>query len=188
MITRPLRGGNAVRKCKGELAFRPVGMCFSHVTKCYPVLLKSKKLPSLFLSRFPAQSRAVRGAGKSPNPVRTRDPHRWSFPAPRFTLTRRASNGGLGAPNVRRRQSSLARRVSMMTSSATVVIGDAPARNLRGSKSRPNLLCVNPASRFWVLDSDFVSSRSFLTSIPRCQVPQQVPFSPERLHSLAFVS
>ncbi len=36
-----------MRKCKSELALRPVPMFFSHVTKCYPVLLKLKKLPSL---------------------------------------------------------------------------------------------------------------------------------------------
>ena len=69
---------NTLRKCKGELGFRPGARCFSHVTKCYPVLLKSKKLP--FLSSRDSQpspglyqapaNRPIRSA----RVIRTHDP------------------------------------------------------------------------------------------------------------------
>ena len=47
-VHAPLRGGNAVRKCKSELVFRTLAIFSGHVTKCYPVLLKSKNSLTLW--------------------------------------------------------------------------------------------------------------------------------------------
>ena len=66
-----------MRKCKSELVFRTRVIFSGHVTKCYPVLLKSKN-SSPSLPRFPAQSGAVPGAASRPirsaGVIRTRDP------------------------------------------------------------------------------------------------------------------
>jgi hypothetical protein len=73
---RPLGGGNALRKCKGELSFRTFAMFSSHVTKCYPVLLNSKN-PGLFSLAVPSPGPRLAGTpskGKEIEMWRNNDP------------------------------------------------------------------------------------------------------------------
>jgi len=77
VYARPLCGGNALRKCKGEFGFRILAMFFSQVTKCYPMLL-IQKLPFSPLAVSQPGTQAHRHAvdgrktGMRPTRARTR--------------------------------------------------------------------------------------------------------------------
>jgi hypothetical protein len=64
--SRPLGGGNVLRKCKSKLGFRILAMFSSRVTKWYPVLL-SLKNPCLSHSRFSARGGSWPACPRSAN-------------------------------------------------------------------------------------------------------------------------